>query len=1043
MNEIDRQNQETNRTRASLISQLMKIEQVSGELTSTRLTWISKPRMFPQLDIAIIPKRRGGNEFSSANLFGHEHCMGVCIVDEKEDLMKKYAEIKKTLETLQIGNGTKPEVVILTENDVREWIKFYKNTKTSGILEGVGSKSLAEFSGLERKSPDESANLCFSFLQIAKIHREYFEKHGITNFKPNFGFDLAFLSQDEKLKTIPLHHIRQYLYKKGLLYKKVLSEPGFVPGIVIQRPGEKELDTIRRSVVLERELSRLSSRKICVPVVSRGQLSLFEKWGIEKPLQSNLLNPKVDLRDLMDFLYLGRSSLNPGVLAREPLGLSLPQINKDVGADVLFFKRDENNNKILTSLNGVLGLNLRLLKRGVTDFGPIDNVGGMIIFPDDYTVPQMHEHAKSVMMGINRPNLGKDIYLLYVTSALFAEWKRRKTIFENKPEENLNQSVDVNVFGMGPSLAGSVEIDIINRGPKIGDAQFIIKSRQGPEETVNVMDFGNIYGGISNDEKSILGAKNTSVGLRQGLTSSELPLVPGIYHWIYLLASAKEWPALFSEGQSRPEISFTRAEIIQRVPWADLVDTVGREKAKKIYELGTKDRQHWYGRMEKTPGDVLLSHAHDDHVGQASVLQGDYLATWPTIGHLLAISSQKQNWWNKHAYISHVEKGLIGGKYLKDDRKMTRVYYQGERIQLNSNTVAKYYFTNHSISAAAIGIHTPSGNVFYSGDIQPGPETDTALEIAAKEDYETFLWENTNPKNTWKPSALTDEGQVIENIEKVLKDPRNRKRLVIIMAPPNHLGHLEAVYDIAQNVERKVVLSYQHADIINHLRAERNQAPLDAAVRSMFLPNIGEDVGVYSKPMAENGRRPWQVAIDQIAENKSIGILKQEELREYAENTILVVSQYETFEKLVGGANLSGVVFIYSAPYPYSVRDKSHLATNFAFLRRGGAKIYADFNISGLNGGRIELEENESSSYRWGGHATFEENMTLIRKALGPNPKNKKVYFVHGETPEIYARDAEAWFKKKHVSGVQFIGRLNRYDHNDAKNRPGHIITLG
>jgi hypothetical protein len=261
------------------------------------------------------------------------------------------------------------------------------------------------------------------------------------------------------------------------------------------------------------------------------------------------------------------------------------------------------------------------------------------------------------------------------------------------------------------------------------------------------------------------------------------------------------------------------------------------------------------------------------------------------------------------------------------------------------------------------------------------------------------------------------------------------------MSPPNGLEKIDVLYDLAERAGRNVVLSYQHADIINHLRDERNRAPLDAAARSsIFLPEIGEDMGIYSKPIKA---RPWQSSIDDIAEDKSIGVFEQKHLEKSASKTVLVVSPYDDLMKIVGGAVLTGPVFIYSSPYLYDRRSRVHYAANQFFLKQTAAKIYADFEVFGLNGGAVEVNGGPQNSYHWSGHATFEENMNLILNAIGPNPKDKKVYFVHGESPERYARDATEWFKRKKITGVEFIGQLKLYDHNDPVRKPGHIIKLG
>jgi hypothetical protein len=88
------------------------------------------------------------------------------------------------------------------------------------------------------------------------------------------------------------------------------------------------------------------------------------------------------------------------------------------------------------------------------------------------------------------------------------------------------------------------------------------------------------------------------------------------------------------------------------------------------------------------------------------------------------------------------------------------------------------------------------------------------------------------------------------------------------------------------------------------------------------------------------------------------------------------------------------------------------------------------------------IKHDMRNRYHWTGHATFEENMVLLQRALGNKTKGKVVYFVHGENPLQYAKYAEEWFKNHKIEGVTFIGRFDRYNHQDPIRHPGEIIKI-
>jgi mRNA degradation ribonuclease J1/J2 len=304
------------------------------------------------------------------------------------------------------------------------------------------------------------------------------------------------------------------------------------------------------------------------------------------------------------------------------------------------------------------------------------------------------------------------------------------------------------------------------------------------------MDFGDVYGNIPKDEKGLLSGINSVSGIRHGLQNGSLPLIPGIYDPDNILAAAKNWEGLATETPSIVA-SFARAELIMHVPYQKMVEVLGIDQVIKINRLGSKDVQKWYGGQIVTSSNVLITHAHKDHDGQAQRLIGGYRVTWQTAGLLVGESNKGVGWWNDHRNYVKVEEGLVGGRYNKEPRTIERAYHNGDGKELSGGVNSTFYFTDHSLPGSAIGIKAERGKLLYSGDIQPGPLTDVAIDMIAKEDYDIFLWECTNPPNTWKPSAVATKEIVTNNVQRVLGNKSAIGNLVVAVVPPNGIEKLE------------------------------------------------------------------------------------------------------------------------------------------------------------------------------------------------------------------------------------------------------------
>lgn len=576
------------------------------------------------------------------------------------------------------------------------------------------------------------------------------------------------------------------------------------------------------------------------------------------------------------------------------------------------------------------------------------------------------------------------------------------------------------------------------RGPQIGDAQMALLGEKPHETTISLIDFGSVYGGVPSEYTTLLGRPSSVEGIKRGLDTGQLPLQPGIYWGPYLLDAAKNWPELWSSS-TRPPVSFVRAELTRRFPPEDLIAVLGRDNTHKITMAGKRDVRTWYGedpQHQITTERAILTHGHDDHVGSAPYLLSPYLLTYLTAGYLRALS-RRDGWQRNHEKLSFLGlKPKIGAAYQIEGRPMQRVYHEGEEVTLDSGVKVTFYNVDHSIRGSAmLGFETPDGGKFlYSGDIGLGKLTDQALELAARAKYPIILWEYTNDPDTNKSSIELTPEEVYANFLAVMRDRANKGKLIVVMMPPNEQDRLALICRAAKVAHRSVVVGYQMANTLDRLSEEIAWAPSGAAQSDWFLPVLGRDLWLWSPPMKT--RDTWQQDLERTAGDSLVTINTLQRVRG---DVVLVLSPYDNLIKAIGGADVSGLSVIYSAPFPYREDDKHRVAALRNFTTSRGGRWYADFVIYG-DGGRVIPVPPDEAAWHCSGHAFFPKNMEMLAVIA---PPRATIYFVHGQHLERYALAAREWFKKmKKRTDLKFVDYLDHVDSLRPHERPGHTIHL-
>lgn len=1037
------------------INLLMSTPFIKNMLKDRNLKWVIKPREARDLDIVFIKKDQSlDSRLSSIPIFGLPNCIGVKISkDEKEEsFIQAYKQVEdgqyeEKRKNIQQNNLTDHDdiVAVLAPNDIPQWISFFEQIENAKLNEKFSQKQLIGLSGLERTSNIYRKRLIDGFNNVIGNKKNIFLEAELDIDSNHKYLDFAFVKKDGRLGSLLFHHVRESQLDGQILRRTISHSPKNIVGAIVKKVGENERDTWNRALAIQQKIvTEEGVDDATVLVISGGQLSLFEKWGFEKPLKTSIPDCSVNLREVMDFLFLGQGNDDPGILALEKNNFSLPRNFSSFGIDVLFEKRDDLKGKILAPINGITALDFKAIKNGDKEnniFCPIDNVVGIVCVPDEYDHSQIMERIKNIKTIINRISIGSEVNLLPLNSILFKKWKELgeiNWIVDKKDDEEAEKKHFLYTNGNIDNT--SSELRLFPLGPTIGSARMLLTIRKGNEFKNFPIDWGTTYSHVPLDDLSLIGRASVSA-IRNKLRKGQLPIVSSIYSDFYLLKSAEGWPAIDDGRINDLAASFVRAEITKRVSFEDACNVLGKDRADKIFSLGKKDIERWYGETIITNGKILFSHSHKDHSGMAPFLEGSSVSSWITSALLLASSNHSNTWLDNFVYQSRVDLPKKGSSYIKINRDMHSVFYHNEEVDLAEDVRAKFYFTNHSDSGSvAIGISTPHGKILYSGDIEPGPQTDITLNSIAEDEYNNFLWECTNPKFSNKPSVFIKEQMVVESFEKVFN--RYNNHLIVIAAPHNYIGRLESIIKAinqSKNV-RDVYVGLKHADILNHLRKALITAPLDATGRDLFLPEPGEDVGVYQKPAVQ--LRPWQKITLDLAKEKNIGVIEQKDLKSIRGNSVLVISPFDYPENIFGGAGVSSkVVYIYSSPFPYDAQSKRRVSRIKREMEYGGGIFLADFKIFG-DGGRVSPFVQKDFGFHAGGHGDFEENMQMLEKVLGNLSRTKTVYFTHGERPNVYVKYAQEWFKKKGISNIKFVGSFNHYDPKNPLEKPGHLINI-
>lgn len=1030
-------------------------------------TWVRSPEGAKVLDIGFVPETRENHEFLGVNVFARPNSVGVVF----RPVEVPYEEVEQSLrEDEELGPlmSQGARVVILTMEDLQNWIGFYAQVKAEGWHDILGDKAL-EYSGLGRTDWAYAARFAAAADDLLVANAQVFVERGVAHIDlPSKGkIDRAFVNAQGDVVGVVMHHVRVAELKGEILEEKVLSEGVLVPGLVVRRTGESKREAYERARNLARYWRRrLGEESLEVPVVSEGQLSIWRKLGMWSEVESAVVGSDLSTEEVIRFLYLGKSNLEPGELAR--MGYSLPSTGREfAGVDVVFLERGPVEERRVATIDGLLGLNLGRKKKDEEGFLALNRVSGIVILPDEWDVREMKSHVERIRYDLNYRTGGPDSHLLYLTRELFDRWRERGSIFADGEANGFASLRQRHEYGYGAINGGrSVGLHVWRPFPEIGGQKMAVVVDTGGDRVVNMIDWGTSFEAATPALRELTAKAPTSIGLRRQLETGELPMVLGAYDTEYILASIRKYPAILHMDSNNAVSSFLRAEIKRRVDFKDVERLVGEGNARRIYELAEQDERWWYGEREQIVSNLAISHAHVDHVGDVPFLDRRVVmwGTAETMAHLRAMTRRGKSWTNRYEYVSLVTQDKDGAAYRREYRDAYPTYWSGQRVRIGEGLAVEFSLANHSMTGMAmVGVRDEEGKglMLYTGDVKPGNWTEKTVNRLAGE-YPVIVMETTNLEDAAKPSSGVTEQMVRDTLLDRIREAG--RDTVVVVAPANHLERLQSIGEVAEAVGRKVAIGPAHAELVEQMRADREMlAPLGVDGFDFWLPALGSEAALWWPtlmpdesedelvwPQVTTPRR-FQRNLFEIAMGGGMGVVDLERLSKEGQEWLVVIDPYRLFRHEFGGGWFgNGLSVLHSAHFPYQGYAKRFLAENTRWVGEQRGKHLMDFEVKGM-GGRVVNQPNYGAGNMGGkkryglhasGHATFEEMVAILDGLVGGNFSGKKLVLVHGQSPERYERALRKRLGLDRTADLEIVSRMDRYDPKKPVSRNGWEMKL-
>jgi len=238
-------------------------------------------------------------------------------------------------------------------------------------------------------------------------------------------------------------------------------------------------------------------------------------------------------------------------------------------------------------------------------------------------------------------------------------------------------------------------------------------------------------------------------------------------------------------------------------------------------------------KEERSVDAVLLSHAHADHAAYIHHLREDIGIYVNPESHAILQASEDTGSGPFQDFIHHTEtfqlcdkkkgsgKKRLVGKEAKTERPL-KVFEFGKKFKVNHIEITPYEVDHSLPGATAFFINTNQANILYTGDLRfhgyKQEKTNRMVDEVVEEDVDVCIIEGTRIE---KIRGKTEKDVLKEAGTKVEKT----KNLAIVNFPAKDLARLRTFHDISKKTERKLVLPFDHAYILELMSKISNDYP--------------------------------------------------------------------------------------------------------------------------------------------------------------------------------------------------------------------------
>lgn len=1030
----------------SRLNRLANLPVVKEPLKVGGGTWLVRPSGLP-LDIAFVQKGSNGNidkmSFLGLNICGEESVVGINVRQGKNGVENDLKLLEKNQSILEL-KARGAQILVMSPSELKNWIEFYEQIENSGLRRDLGERAM-RLSGLEKMSAKEAEEQDKALQSILDLEWEYLEKFGVSDVDTLDNVDVVFKSPKKKLISFPIYHVSKSSVDKQVMIESMETRAVQCGGFVVRRIGETERELVLRAEVAEAELAEKLGKPVKVVRVNSNQVNLWQKVGFSEAFKAIESRSQIKAEEVMKFLYLGESSIRPGILSRYPFNLSIPSRGEALsypGVDIVFWGKGNNGHRKVRGIDNLMVFD----KKG--EAVPLSNVAGIKIFPEGWSFEEMNDFVKPIKNDLSYRTGLPGAYILNLTPRLFEAWKAQGTpFFQGEIKGNVSLEKRTQYFMQG--TAESVYYFQLRQKSEIGGNKngLMMADKKGNSVT-HLWDVGLGFNDMPKGFNGIGRDPNTADGLLRLFRTGVLPMMPGWWEKEYLMQTALKMTGMLSYSRSIKEdivAQFVVSELVGRCSEQELRDSLPKNVVSNILSNGRECMNKWgVLTKERVISTTTPTHPHWDHMGLFPYLDSDikFILSGPEIGFVNAITSKAGSWRRRITDRKMITRPMSGGAYERKEVDIQPYYFSGTPIRLSSQLTMEPHFVTHSAPAVwqLYTAKTRSNgviNIFNSGDWNINREKTTlkvAERLAGRSDIMTMEATNMGSEKVYVGKT---EADVRDTMLKLVKE--SKEDAVVAIAPINNLTRLKGLLEVAEASGRKLALSFPHAEFCLQLAAAKEMAPRGAEGFEDVLPyDIGNDnLTLWAKKMTTP--KTYHNSLLEIAERGNLGVLTPERLSAENNKWIVVVSPFDVLEDQLDGLRIKeSMKVVWMSSFPYSNDQRVFIGANNPYFRRNPKiKFVADMEVDG-QGGHVGSRLYGQGVLHVSGHATPEEMVQVTDLLIGPDRKNIPVIINHSMNPE----GAGKMLKDRLGDRVNPITRLDRYDPGDPIGHPGYFLKL-